>query len=664
MCGLAGFLDTSLKNTNDQKSRITLMTNMITHRGPDDSGAWVDPQVGIALGHRRLAVLDLSPNGHQPMKSTSGRYVIVFNGEIYNHLELRKELEDSKSPQLSNSRAESFDSWRGHSDTEVMLEAFEQWGVEGALSRFNGMFAFALWDVNAQMLHLARDRFGEKPLYYGWMDNVFLFGSELKALKAHPAWRGEIDRGALALYMRHTYVPAPYSIYRGIRKLLPAHVLSIPLSVTTSRKLPQPCAYWSAKSIAENGVRHQFGGTELELVDALDVLLHDAVRLRMESDVPLGAFLSGGIDSSTVVALMQNQSSRPVKTFTIGFHENGYNEAKHAQAVAKHLGTEHTELYVSATDAIGVIPQLPHIFDEPFSDSSQIPTFLVSKMTRQHVTVALSGDGGDELFGGYNRYFWGRDIWNNVGWMPTVVRGVIARGLMTVSPKTWNTLFDGITPMLPHRLRATLSGDKLHKLAGVLRCSSSEIMYKGLVTFWEPESVVLDAHEPPTALTNQSQQADIPDLIQRMMFLDQVSYLPDDILTKVDRASMAVSLESRVPLLDHRVAEFAWSLPLDMNIRNGKGKWPLRQVLHRYVPDELVERPKMGFGVPIDDWLRGPLREWAESLLDDARLKQEGFLNYSVVREKWNEHLSGSRNWSSQLWTVLMFQAWLESQCS
>ena len=664
MCGLVGFLDASLKDANDQKARLSFMTNVITHRGPDDSGAWVDPEAGIALGHRRLAILDLSPQGHQPMTSSSGRYVIVFNGEIYNHLALREELGNSNSLQLSASRDDGVAGWRGHSDTEVMLEAFEQWGVEGALSRFNGMFAFALWDIHARVLHLARDRFGEKPLYYGWMDNVFLFGSELKALKEHPAWKGEIDRGALALYMRHTYIPAPYSIYRGMRKLLPAHVLSIPLSATTNREIPQPRAYWSVKTIAENGVRHQFAGTELELTDSLDNLLHDAVKLRMEADVPLGAFLSGGIDSSTVVALMQNQSSRPVKTFTIGFHENGYDEATHAKAVAKHLGTEHTELYVTAAEAMKVIPQLPHIYDEPFSDPSQIPTFLVSKMTRQQVTVALSGDGGDELFGGYNRYFWGRDIWNRVGWMPTAVRGAIARGLITVPPETWNKLFDGIAPMMPARLRTNLSGDKLHKFAGVLSCSSPESMYKGLVTFWEPESVVLGADEPPTALTNQSQQADIPDFIQRMMFLDQVSYLPDDILAKVDRASMAVSLESRVPLLDHRVAEFAWKLPSDMNIQNGKGKCLLRRVLHRYVPDELIERPKMGFGVPIDDWLRGPLREWAESLLDETRLKKEGFLNSSVVREKLNEHLLGSRNWSSQLWTVLMFQAWLDSQSS
>jgi asparagine synthase (glutamine-hydrolysing) len=659
MCGLAGFLDASLNDANDQKARISLMTNVITHRGPDDGGTWVDPETGIALGHRRLAILDLSPQGRQPMTSSSGRYVIVFNGEIYNHLALREELGNSNLLQQSTSSPNGFTGWRGHSDTEVMLEAFEQWGVEGALSRFNGMFAFALWDRQDRVLHLARDRLGEKPLYYGWMGNVFLFGSELKALKAHPAWEGEIDRGALALYMRHTYIPAPYSIYSGIRKLLPAHVLSIPLS-GGNMETPPSRAYWSVKAVAEAGVRHPFAGNEAEAVGSLDGLLRDAVKLRMEADVPLGAFLSGGIDSSAVVALMQTQSLRPVRTFTIGFHEEGYNEAKHAKAVAKHLGTEHTELYVTAAEAMEVIPKLPQIYDEPFADSSQIPTFLVSKMTRQHVTVALSGDGGDELFGGYNRYFWGRDIWYKVGWMPKSARVATARGLTALPPQTWDKIFSVMGMMLPHRLRANLPGDKLHKLAGVLACATPEAMYRGLVSFWEPASVVLGASEPPTALTDVGQCADIPDFTQRMMFLDTVSYLPDDILAKVDRASMAVSLEGRVPLLDHRVVEFAWTLPLDMKIRGGQGKWPLRQLLYKYVPRELIERPKMGFGVPIDVWLRGPLREWAENLLDESRLKKEGFFNTRVVREKWSEHLAGNRNWASLIWTVLMFQAWLE----
>ena len=635
------------------------MTDAIVHRGPDDGGAWVDAGMGVALGHRRLSILDLSPLGHQPMASASGRYVIAFNGEIYNHRALRKELECSPSPQTSPSGGKRAVSWRGHSDTEVMLAAFERWGVEEALTRFNGMFAFALWDRHERVLHLARDRFGEKPLYYGWMADTFLFGSELKALKVHPAWRGEIDHGAVALYVRHNYIPAPYSIYRGIRKLLPAHVLSISFA-NGKRETPQSHAYWSAKAVAEAGIRHPFAGTEAEAVESLDGLLRDAVALRMEADVPLGAFISGGIDSSTVVALMQAQSIRPVKTFTIGFHEKGYNEAEHAQAVAKHLGTEHTELYVTAAETMAVIPQLPEIYDEPFSDSSQIPTFLVSKMTRQHVTVALSGDGGDELFGGYNRYFWGRDIWRKVGWMPKPARVAMAHGLTALPSQGWDRIFSTVEAILPRRLQTSLPGDKLHKLAGVLACASPEAMYRGLVSFWEPESVVLGASEPPTALTDDGQWADVPDFTQRMMFLDLVSYLPDDILAKVDRASMAVSLEVRVPLLDHRVAEFAWTLPSAMKIQEGQGKWPLRQVLYKYVPRELIERPKMGFGVPIDEWLRGPLREWAENLLDESRLKREGFFNSGAVREKWNEHLTGNRNWAYHLWNVLMFQAWFE----
>jgi asparagine synthase (glutamine-hydrolysing) len=658
MCGLAGFVLSPFGDANDLKGQLSRMTDAIGHRGPDDDGVWVDAEAGVALGHRRLAILDLSPQGHQPMISLTGRYVIAFNGEVYNHRALRKELERHLS-NPSSKMEESGGFWRGHSDTEVMLAAFERWGVEAALSYFNGMFAFVLWDRQDRVLHLARDRLGEKPLYYGWMGDSFLFGSELKAMRAHPSWKGEIDRGALALYMRHTYIPAPYSIYAGIRKLLPGHLLSIPLSAG-KMETPPSRAYWSFKAVAEAGGRHPFAGNAAEAVESLDGLLCDAVKLRMEADVPLGAFLSGGIDSSAVVALMQAQSMRPVKTFTIGFHEEGYNEAKHAKAVAKHLGTLHTELYVTSADALAVIPKLPQIYDEPFADSSQIPTFLVSEMTRQHVKVALSGDGGDELFGGYNRYFWGRDIWRKVGWMPESARIAMARGLTALPPQRWDTIFAATGRLLPRRLRGNLLGDKLHKLAKVLASASPELMYRGLVTFWEPESIVLGGLEPPTALTDYKQWPDILDFTQRMMFLDTVSYLPDDILVKVDRASMAVSLEGRVPLLDHRVVEFAWTLPLDFLIRDGQGKWPLRQLLYKHVPRELIQRPKMGFGVPIDAWLRGPLREWGENLLDESRLKKEGFFNVHAVREKWGEHLAGNRNWASLIWTVLMFQAWLE----
>ncbi len=652
MCGIAGFWARRADLGEPQlRAAILRMTGTIAHRGPDDEGQWCEAASGIGLGHRRLAILDLTPRGHQPMMSASGRYVVVLNGEIYNYRALRLDLE----------KANAAPAWRGHSDTEVMLAAFELWGVEGALPRFNGMFALALWDRQTRTLHLARDRFGEKPLYYGWAGDSFLFGSELKALRAHPAWRGGVDRGALALFMRHNCVPAPYSIYRDISKLLPAHLLSLPAG-DGGRRDPAPRPYWSARAIAENGVRRPFDGSAPEAVAALDALLRDAVALRMEADVPLGAFLSGGIDSSTVVALMQAQAARPVKTFTIGFREAGYDEAGHARAVARHLGTEHTELYVTPDEAMAVIPRLPRLYDEPFADSSQVPTFLVSELTRRHVTVALSGDGGDELFCGYNRYSWAAEIWGRTGWIPATAKAAVAGGIARIAPRRWDALFSAIGPALPRRLHAPLPGDKLHKLAGILACSSPEELYLGLVSHWSPESVVADAPEPPTTLTDAAQWPDVPDFTQRMMYFDLVGYLPDDILVKVDRASMGVSLEARVPLLDPRVAEFAWRLPLSMKIRDRRDKWILRQVLSRYVPNELTDRPKMGFGVPIDAWLRGPLRDWAEDLLDEARLAREGLFRPGPIRQRWLEHLSGRRNWAYHLWDVLQFQAWQESR--
>jgi asparagine synthase (glutamine-hydrolysing) len=672
VCGVAGFLQLFRQGSGEMTAGLSRMTDRLVHRGPDDEGIWVDANEGIALGHRRLSVLDLSPQGHQPMLSASGRYVVAFNGEIYNHRALRSELESGLAFTTGNPQGERAKSgalagrkeaveWRGRSDTEVMLAAFEHWGVPESLERFNGMFAFALWDRRERVLHLARDRFGEKPLYYGWMGNAFLFGSELKALKAHPAWRGEIDRGALALYMRHNCIPAPYSIYHQVRKLLPAHILSLPARGGRQEN-PKVRPYWSAREVAEAGMRQPYPGSDSDAVAALDRLLRDAVAMRMEADVSLGALLSGGIDSSTVVALMQAQSSRPVKTFSIGFHEHGYNEADKAKSVARHLGTEHTELYVSPDEAMAVIPRLPEIYDEPFADSSQIPTFLVSQMTRQHVTVALSGDAGDELFGGYNRHFWGPGIWRMFGWMPRPVRTALSRGLTGLAPQSWDKIQAMLGPALPGRLHVKMPGDKLHKLAGILTCASPEEMYGGLVTHWDPGSVVLGASELPTILTDRPQRAELPDFSLLMMFLDMVSYLPDDILTKVDRASMAVSLEARVPFLDHRVAEFAWQLPLDKKIRRGQGKWILRQVLGNYVPMALVDRPKMGFAVPIDAWLRGPLREWAEGLLDESRLRQEGYFDATPIRRKWAEHLSGHRNWQYHLWDALMFQAWLARQ--
>jgi asparagine synthase (glutamine-hydrolysing) len=650
MCGIAGFLDSARRaGANEAAETAGRMADALINRGPDDSGSWADGEAGIALAHRRLSILDLSPQGHQPMHSACGRYVIAFNGEIYNFGEIRQELE--QAGQIA---------WRGHSDTEVMLAAIARWGLEDAVRRFAGMFAFALWDRERRTLHLVRDRLGEKPLYYGWAGSTLLFGSELKALRRHPAWRGTVDRNALTLLLRHGYVPAPYSIHEGIFKLMPGSVLSIPMDTPAGAELV-PKRYWSALEAAAAGVAAPYTGSEAEAIAQLDCLLRRSVQQQMVADVPLGAFLSGGFDSSTVVALMQAQSSQQVQTFTIGFNEEGYNEAEHAKAVARHLGTDHTELYVTSQEAMDVIPRLATLYDEPFADSSQIPTFLVSQLARRSVTVSLSGDGGDELFAGYNRYFWGRNIWRRVGWIPHRLRGAAAAGLTALSPQTWNRLFDAAGPLLPAGLRQRMPGDKLHKLAEIMDVRTPEEMYLGLVSLWKnPAAIVPGAREPATVMTEPIQGANFPDFVQRMMYLDTVSYLPDDILVKVDRASMGVSLEARVPFLDHRVLEFAWQLPMSMKIRDGKGKWILRQLLGRHVPPQLMERPKMGFGVPLDVWLRGPLRPWAESLLDESRLRAEGYFDPAPIRAKWAEHLSGKRNWQHHLWCVLMFQAWLE----
>jgi asparagine synthase (glutamine-hydrolysing) len=649
MCGITGFWNPSQQLASDLLQAIAKqMSQTMFHRGPDDSGTWADAEAGIALGHQRLSILDLSPEGHQPMLSANGRYAIAFNGEIYNFLELRKQLEK---------RGHHF---RGNSDTEVMLAAFSEWGVEAALKEFNGMFAFALWDRQERVLYLGRDRLGEKPLYYGWIGKTFLFGSELKALKAYPDFSGTINRDALALYLRHNYIPAPYTIYKDIYKVPPACFLKI----SSLQEISQPMPYWSARVAAEAGVAEPFTGSETEAIAQLDALLRDAVKLRMVADVPLGAFLSGGIDSSTVVALMQTQSSQPVKTFSIGFYEDSYNEAEQAKAVAKHLGTDHTELYVTPEEAMAVIPKLPTLYDEPFADSSQIPTFLVSQLARQKVTVSLSGDGGDELFAGYNRYFWARSIWQKIGWMPKKVRQLGAQALMSLSPQTWDRLFNNFKAVLPAQFQQSLPGDKMHKLAEVLAVPNPQTLYKNLVSHWKnPTTLVLGSSEVLIDLNNPLSWANLPDFTHQMMYLDSISYLPDDILVKVDRASMGVSLESRVPLLDHRVVEFAWRIPLSFKIRNSKGKWLLRQLLYKYVPPSLIERPKMGFGVPIDSWLRGPLRNWAEELLDENRLRQEGFFNPQPIRQKWEEHLSGNRNWQYYLWDVIMFEAWLKENC-
>jgi asparagine synthase (glutamine-hydrolysing) len=649
MCGISGFLRPSGSAGPEALRAATgRMTDAIHHRGPDGHGCWVDPAAGIALGHRRLAIVDLSEAGAQPMTSPGGRYVLTYNGEIYNHLELRRILEE----------AGMAPAWRGHSDTETLLACFEAWGIDESLRRAAGMFGFGLWDRERRELVLGRDRIGEKPLYYGWQgagaDRVFLFGSELKALRAHPAFDAPVDPGAVSLLMRHGYVPAPHSIHRGIFKLPPGSIATISAAAPEPRIAP----YWSAVETALNGLARPFSGSPQEAVDGLERVLSHAVGQQMMADVPLGAFLSGGIDSSTVVALMQAQSPRPIRTFSIGFHEAEYDEGGHARAVAAHLGTDHTELYVTPAEAMAVIPELPAMYDEPFADSSQIPTHLVSRLARKDVTVSLSGDGGDELFAGYNRYQLSASLWGSLAPVPAPLRALAGSALRAVPVN----LLNRIGGALPSRLKQNLLGEKLHKGAGVLKSRSADELYYGLVSLWpNPEAVVPGVEEPPTRLTG-----DRPDLtgmghVERMMALDLVTYLPDDILVKVDRAAMAVSLESRVPLLDPRVVEFAWSLPMEYKIREGQTKWALRQVLYRHVPRAIIDRPKMGFGVPVGQWLRGPLREWGESLIGGAALGGGGLLDAGEVKAAWAAHQSGAVNLQYKLWPILMFQQWLGS---
>jgi asparagine synthase (glutamine-hydrolysing) len=641
MCGIAGFWQNK-KTSGPPEDILTRMGDALKHRGPDDSGIFYEAS-GVGFVHRRLSIVDLSPAGHQPMTSASGRYTIIFNGEVYNFEEIKAELGAGYA-------------WRGHSDTEVMLEAIDRWGLDQALKRFVGMFAFALWDRQEQELSLVRDRLGIKPLYYGRVNGDFVFGSELKAIAAYPGFEARINRDALALYMRYSYVPAPHCIYDGLHKLQQGYILAL----KQGESEPRLRCFWSASEIAQSGVDARIAGSDAEVIQELESKLSRAIQLRMIADVPLGAFLSGGIDSSTVVALMQAQSSRPIKTFTIGFHEKDYNEAVHARRIAEHLGTEHTELYVTAQQALNVVPLLSEMYDEPFADVSQIPTYLVSQLARGSVTVSLSGDGGDELFAGYQRYFRTMAIW---GWqkrVPAQLRHVISQVMQSASPETIDSAYQRFRPLMPRSQQFSAVGDKVHKLAPMLNSSGPESVYLKTVSHWtDPTDVVLGSREPDNFGRFFKTTESLPCFEERMMLTDLVNYLPDDILTKVDRASMAVSLEARVPILDHRVVEFAWKLPMRFKIRNGSSKWILRQVLYKHVPAALVERPKMGFGVPIDHWLRGPLRSWAEDLLSEESLHRQGLFNVDAVRTKLKEHLSGSRNWQYLLWDVLIFQSWL-----
>lgn len=661
MCGIAGiFFDqgsgvaTACWQALEQANAATL------HRGPDDGGVWLDVEGGIGLAHRRLSIIDLSSAGHQPMLSSGGRYAMVFNGEVYNHHALREEIERGGHAPLEG--------WRGSSDSETFLQYLAVHGAEAALRQADGMFALAVWDRQERCLTLARDRMGEKPLYYGWLEGTLVFASELKAVRAmsrdvepfrHHVW--QVDRDALALYMRHCYVPAPYCIYKGFRKLEPGCYLRINAEQHHMREL-KPKAYWRLRDVAAAGLREPFGGSFEDGVQALNQQLLQSVASRMEADVPLGAFLSGGIDSSLIVSLMQAQSTRPVRTFTIGFEEASYNEAEHAKAVAAHLGTEHTELYVSPQQALDVIPRLPHIYDEPFSDSSQIPTFLVAEMTRRHVTVSLSGDAGDELFGGYNRYFTTEALWRKLAWCPRPLRKLGRAGMAAMPHSLWENLFELCKPALPSALRISNSGDRIGKVLDLLALESREQMYHSLVSQWRGARLVRGASEQVALFDFGRPPLSNASFTELMMYWDGMTYLPDDILVKVDRACMACSLESRVPFLDPKLIRMAWTLPESFKIAEGKGKRILREVLACYMPEELFERPKSGFAIPIDAWLRGPLREWAESLLEPKRMESQGYLDTALVQQKWHEHLEGKRRWHYELWGVLMFQAWLESE--
>ncbi|MBC9030955.1 asparagine synthase (glutamine-hydrolyzing) [Sphingomonas sp. JC676] len=640
MCGIAGFVASGSLDASAEAS-LAAMTQAIGHRGPDDAGAWLDRERGVALGHRRLAIIDLSPAGHQPMKSASGRYVIVYNGEIYNHTALRAQLErEGHAPD-----------WIGRSDTEVLLACIEAWGLRGALAEANGMFAFALWDLRERELILARDRAGEKPLYYGRQGNAILFASELKAITAHPAFEAVVDRAAAAQFMQLGYVPAPLSIWKGINKLPPAHLLVIRPGDKT---LAAPECYWDFARIAAAGAMDPTEDTP-DLVDELDALLRDAVRLRMEADVPLGVFLSGGIDSSVITALMQAQASRPVKTFSIGFEERSFDESGFASGVAKHLGTDHHALRVTPAEVQAVLPELPRIWDEPFADSSQVPTYLVNARARKEVTVALSGDGGDELFAGYNRHVIGAQIWNKSERLPGVVRRGVGAALAAPVAGRFAHGLSRLTGLGSGVVNLT---ERLSKVGAVMGADDPADVYARLVSKWP--------HGGNPIIGGQNERAEIAsgsfsDFRNAMLFMDTMTYLPDDILVKVDRAGMAVSLEGRIPFLDHRVIELSWRIPLSAKIKAGRGKHILREVLYRYVPQTLVDRPKAGFAIPIGDWLVGPLRPWVEDLLAPSKIKAQGFLDPLVVAATWSRFRRGESALLPKLWCLLMFQAWLSS---
>jgi asparagine synthase (glutamine-hydrolysing) len=655
MCGIAGIFGGNL-NTQTTERVLEKMGEAISHRGPDDSGIWFDPSTRIGLAHQRLSILDLSVAGHQPMHSPNQRYAMVFNGEIYNHFELRNTLEKQLGASMS---------WRGHSDTETLLACIDFWGFEITLKQTVGMFAIALWDKQERALYLARDRMGEKPLYYGLQAGLLVFSSELKGIRQHPSFTFNICRDALSEYLRYSYVPAPRSIYKDIYKLSPGTYLKLNLDNLESAQIKSQVSFWSFKDVTRQGQETRFEGDDAEAVTALESGLTKAIQLQQLSDVPVGAFLSGGVDSSLIVSLMQAQSCRPVNTFTIGFEEKEFNEAEYAAVVARHLGTQHHEVYLSGADALRVIPKLGHIYDEPFADASQIPTQLVCDMSHGSVSVALSGDAGDELFGGYNRYLLAGRLWSRMSKVPRPLRQGLASGMSQLSPQVWALFYGATKGLMPNHWQVSQPADKIQKLIQLLAVQDEHALYKNVVSQWKsPQDIVFGGNSPVSMLAGDAGDMPAMGFEEWMMLMDTQTYLPDDILVKTDRAAMSVGLETRVPLLDHRIVEFAARLPLKFKIRDGQGKWILRQILYKHVPREMIERPKMGFSIPIDRWLRGPLRNWAEDLLDESRIRKEGYLNAAPIRQKWIEHLSGKRNWQHQLWNVLMFQAWLAAQKS
>lgn len=647
MCGISGFYS---KNLSKYNNVILRMNSALSHRGPDFSSQWEDNNFGVALGHQRLSILDLSNAGNQPMISQSGRFVITYNGEIYNHKDIRKEI-NILNPNIK---------WKSNSDTETLLESIETFGIKKALQKTVGMFAFAIWDKKNCSLTLARDRMGEKPLYYGWQGQnatkTFLFGSELKSLKQHPAFDGEINRNSIALQLRHNCIPDPYSIYKNIYKLLPGHYLQLKENDLKKNLSPKVIVYWSLKKCAMDGKDNKINQSDIEVQKELEKYIKLSVKEQMLSDVPLGAFLSGGIDSSTIVSLMQEQSVKPIKTFAIGFNEDQFNEAQHAKKIAKHLNTDHTELYFSPKMAMNEIPNLPNIYDEPFSDNSQIPSILLSRLAKNQVKVALSGDGADELFFGYNRYNYINNSFKNLNLLPNFLKKFLVKRIKLMSNENWNKLFETL-PFFKkyknHRYKV--------KIMNILQNQNLSELYFVLRSHWQnPDQIVINSKEPDTFYNETDTELSYLSNFEKMMYFDQLTYMPNDILVKVDRASMASSLETRIPFLNHKLIEYAWKIPNSLKFKNGKGKWILRKILQNYVPENLINRPKMGFGIPLDEWLRGPLRDWAENLLNETKLSQDGFLNKELVRDKWKDFITNKSSWQYDLWNILMFQAWLD----